>query len=400
MKSIFLFALLLWMCVLHVRAQSSHPSASQVQEVITLVEQHFYDSAWVASPQWKAAAHHLLSEAESITQPEDLAIRLNDLLETLRTSHTRYFSATDPKRFQLLGVFQALYEPERKDLFVYAGIGIDTRMVDGAMAVVSVFDGFPAAEAGLRFGDLILAVDGERFRPNVSFVGKAGQKVQLLIERAGKEVAFEVEVGELDGRTMFEEAARASVRIIEQDSQRIGYLHLWSYAGPQYQALLREELLWGRLSQCDALVLDLRDGWGGADLNYLNLFRPPIATTTYQGRDGAVGSYSGVWKKPVALLVNARSTSGKELFTYGFKKLGLGPVIGEQSAGAVMAGRLFLLSNGAILYLAVRDVAVDGMRLEGIGVAPDISVERSLETPASGDIQLERAVRELVRYRK
>ncbi|MCI5139218.1 MAG: hypothetical protein D3922_12565 [Candidatus Electrothrix sp. AR1] len=149
------------------------------------------------------------------------------------------------------------------------------------------------------------------------------------------------------------------------------------------------------MSKCDALVLDLRDGWGGADLNYLNLFRAPLAETSFRNRDGSTGTYNGVWGKPVALLVNERSTSGKELFTYGFKKLRLGPIIGTKTAGAVLAGRIFLLSIGDALYLAVRDVRIDGIRIEGKGVTPDIIVDRLPLHSLDKDSQLQRAIEEL-----
>ena len=154
------------------------------------------------------------------------------------------------------------------------------------------------------------------------------------------------------------------------------------------------------LAKCDALVLDLRDGWGGADLTYLNLFRPPIANTSFRGRDGSIGTYNGVWEKPVVLLVNERTTSGKELFTYGFKKLETGPVIGTQTAGAVVAGRIFLLSNGDVLYLAIRDVSIDGIRLEGKGVKPDVVVQWSSQNVINTDPQLHRSVEEVVKQIK
>ncbi|MEM9388637.1 MAG: S41 family peptidase [Pseudomonadota bacterium] len=141
----------------------------------------------------------------------------------------------------------------------------------------------------------------------------------------------------------------------------------------------------------------MRDGWGGAGLDYLNLFRDPIATTTSRTRDGTVDDYDGVWGKPVVPLVvvplvNERSTSGKEMFAYGFRKLSLGPVVGSRTAGAVVGGSPRLLPNGDLLYLAVVDVAIDGERLEGVGVHPDVVVERPIPYAAGADPQLEAAV--------
>lgn len=377
----------------HAEAQSNY--RSQLEEVVGLVEEHFYDAAAVSSTQWKEAVRQLLDHVDRTTGPDQFADKVNSLLVTLKTSHTHYYSKGDPKRYQLLGVFNALYEQDREDLFVYDGIGIDTLNVDGQVFIVSVFDGFPAHNAGLRYGDRIVSVDDGKFHPIGSFDGRTGKTVRIKVDRHGITTESKVQVVKLDGRTMFEEAAEASARSIEHQGKEVGYIHLWSYAGTLYHELLRQLLLWGQLSKCDALVLDLRDGWGGADLNYLNLFRDPIARTSFRGRDGSTGSYSGVWEKPVALLVNERSTSGKELFTYGFKKLGIGTIIGTQTAGAVVAGRVFLLSNDDVLYLAVRDVSVDGMRLEGNGVKPDILVDRSLLHSVEGDSQLQKAIEEV-----
>jgi carboxyl-terminal processing protease len=373
-------------------AQQHVDARQQLEEVVGLVEKHFLDVRAVSGEVWQRDVAQARERIHSITDPDQFASTVNGLLATLDTSHTYYFSKGDPRRFQLLGVFNSLYDQSRDDLFVYEGIGIDSRQIDGQTVILSVFDGFPAHRAGLRFGDRIISVDDRAFHPIRSFQGRAGNPVRVRIERQGEQAELMIEVVNLDGRTMFETAAISSIRSIDHVGKKIGYIHLWSYAGIKYQELLRQQILWGDLSQCDALVLDLRDGWGGADLNYLNLFRDPIAVTSFRGRDGVTGSYSGVWEKPVALIVNERSTSGKELFAYGFQKLGIGPVAGSQTAGAVVAGRIFLLSGGDVLYLAVRDITVDGVRLEGRGVKPDIVVDRLPRQAAGNDPQLEKAL--------
>lgn len=382
------------------QAQQTDKFRLQFEEAVELIETHFYDSIAVSNAQWKINLNRSRNKLDSISKKAQVADIINALLATLNTSHSYYFSKNNPKRYQLLGIFNSLYEQDRKDLFVYEGIGMDTREVDGQVMISSVFDGFPAHKAGLQYGDRILSVDEMDFQPIKSFKGMAGQTVLIKVDRRGVEKKIYVEVVKLDGRTMFEEAAEASARLIDHEDKKIGYIHLWSYAGTKYQDLLRSKILWGELSEADALVLDLRDGWGGADLNYLSLFREPIAVVSNRSREGLTGSYSGVWEKPVALLVNERTTSGKELFTYGFKKLQLGPVIGTTTAGAVVSGRIFLLPNGDVLYLAVRDVRVDGERLEGKGVAPDVKIERSLVNPPFGDPQLEKAVEEVTKRGK
>ena len=57
----------------------------------------------------------------------------------------------------------------------------------------------------------------------------------------------------------------------------------------------------------------------------------------------------------------------------------------------MLAGRPFVLSDGSLLYLAVADVLVDGERLEGVGVAPDIEVARDLPFSNGKDPQKDAA---------
>jgi carboxyl-terminal processing protease len=112
-------------------------------------------------------------------------------------------------------------------------------------------------------------------------------------------------------------------------------------------------------------------------------------------RDGIVRLTDRQWRKPVALLVNEGTTSGKEIFAYGFQKYRVGPVIGTRTAGAVLAGTGFPMPGGNLLYLAVADVLVDGARLEGTGVTPDVEVPFDFRYSRGDDPQLERALRVL-----
>ncbi|MDX1388497.1 MAG: S41 family peptidase, partial [Acidobacteriota bacterium] len=146
------------------------------------------------------------------------------------------------------------------------------------------------------------------------------------------------------------------------------------------------------IRDADALVLDIRDGWGGADPRYLNLFNHNVPTLTSFLRDGTELHYDPQWRKPVVLLVNGGTRSGNEIMAFGFKKFGIGPVVGSTTAGAVVGGKPFLLSDASLLYLAVRDALVDGIRLEGVGVAPDHPVPFDVRYAAGNDPQLEKAL--------
>lgn len=373
------------------QAITDFDTSQVLDEIAEHVERNFFDNNFDVAG-WKEKVAKARPKAIAAKSRDEFSNVINELLKALNTSHTKYFSKLDPRRYQLLGVFHQLYPADQKDLFIYEGVGIYTMQRDGKTYVSSVFDGLPAHKAGLKFGDQIHDVDGKPFHPILSFRGKAGTATKIQIRRGEKNVTLDVKAERLDGRTMFETALKESITVYATNGKQIGYIHAWSYAGAKYQEAIRSAILWGDLSQCDALILDVRDGWGGADLSYLNLFRKPILEIESRPRSGPPRNYTGVWGKPVALLTNGGSTSGKELFTFGFKKLKLGEVFGEKTAGAVVAGRCFLLSNKDVLYVAVHDLKVDGVRLEGRGVKPDFHIERSITEPAKIDPQLIKAI--------
>jgi carboxyl-terminal processing protease len=89
--------------------------------------------------------------------------------------------------------------------------------------------------------------------------------VQLRIKRSAdtEPVIVPVTPKLLDATTMFLDAMKASVEVVECDGVKVGYVHIWNYAGDIYQNQLDAELN-GRLKDVQALVLDLRDAAGAA----------------------------------------------------------------------------------------------------------------------------------------
>jgi carboxyl-terminal processing protease len=404
-KSAFLVVCTALCCVLAGtgQAQSDFQSFDWVWEN---VDDKFYDPGFNGI-DWAAMKSKYRARALSAGSREEHAAIVNQMLAELRTSHTRLYTPDTTEYFQLLGLFlppndwlakkTAAVLTDGKAL--YSGIGIYTTVVEGEHYVRGVFEGLPAHAAGILLGDRIVSVDGAPFHAIRSFAGKAGKPVAVVVERSRRQrQSISVVPALLDGTTMFVDAMNASVQVIEQDGRKIGYLHAWSYAGPRYEEILRNELLFGRLKEAHALVLDIRDGWGGADPSNLNLFTTRSLTWTAKERDGETTSFPSSWAKPVVLLTDGRSNSGKELLAYLFKRAKVGIIVGTRTGGAVVAGTILADDNANLLYLATADVTMDdGTRLEGKGVQPDIEVPFDIRHAQGRDPQKERAVREAAR---
>ncbi len=374
-------------------------------QVWELVRDRFYDPR-LNGLDWNEERALFRSRAASARSREEAAAAINAMLAKLNASHTHYYTADDPAYYQLADIFAGALEHRglgrifpRGDVS-YPGIGVftDTDSQDRTF-VTGVIDSAPAHAAGVLAGDEILSADDRPFRPVGSFRGKAGSPVSLQIRRTpgAAPIAIGVTPVDLHPNDMFLRGLKDSARVIVADKTRIGYVHVWSYASRRVQFALEELMAEGALKDADALVFDLRGGWGGAQPQYLDLFNPRAPTMQVKDRNGETSFVDVKWRKPVAMLINQGTRSGKEVLAYGFKEYGLGELVGVRTEGAVLAATAFLIGDDGLLLLAVEDVLVDGVRLEGVGVAPTIEVPFDWRYAAGGDPQLDRAVQVLAR---
>jgi carboxyl-terminal processing protease len=161
----------------------------------------------------------------------------------------------------------------------FAGIGIFTKSVDGDWFVTGVVDDGPAAAAGLRRGQHLISVDGQPFHPIQSFLGKVGREVSIEVQDStepSSRHSISVTPIEIEPQAFMQSAMEKSMRIIESSGKRIGYVRIWSYAGPQFQDRLIDAVTSG-----PAPSRPTRDyrfaGWlGRGGPEYLQLFNRQI----------------------------------------------------------------------------------------------------------------------------
>src|SRR6202790_4244606 len=169
--------------------------------------------------------------------------------------------------------------------------------------IMGVIEATPAQQAGLLAGDEIVFADGAPFQPVQSFRGKVGKEVVLGLRRVGAFMQISVTPVDIEPNKMFLDGLKASARIIRANGRSIGYVHVWCYAGPVYQRTLKHFLSHSPLNDADALIWDLRDGWGGAIPEYLDLFNTRAPTMQVTDRNGASEFKNGTGGNPVPMLL-------------------------------------------------------------------------------------------------
>lgn len=370
--------------------------APLLDEVATLVWQHVFD-AGVAD---RAVEAHAQAAAQLDDDPSEASVDLAvaGFLADLGVSHLGRYQSNQVAYYELLDIFSGAGFVQIVDRIfdrgvVYDGIGIRLGAdLDGLGApIIGVYDGGPADRAGLMAGERLLAVQGGPADPVLAFQGLSGQTVPLDIRGLdGRIRQVPVDVTTIRPNRLFRQSIAASARILpDAGGSRLGYLRIWSWAGRPMQAAVAEVLApGGALAGADGLVLDLRWGWGGARPDYADLFVGGAPQTETIDRDGARETITVRWQRPMVVLIGPETRSGKEIVAYGLQRSGV-PLVGTRSAGAVLAARPFLLSDNSLLTIPVLDVVVDGIRLEGTGLQPDIPVSPG---PPGEDPQLDMAV--------
>lgn len=355
-------------------------------EISRLVHEKFYDrkaaDAWFARNRGYSNA--IRERAVFITET-------NRRLSELKTSHTHYYTEEDPTYFGLANIFEnTLHTKPMKSHILWDSIGADIRS-DGY--VQAVFARSAAERGGILRGDRIVAANGQPFHVVRSFAGQHGRPVVLTVQRGSAEAPLRITVRPVlaEPKQEWLDAERFGATVHLKNGKRIGFIPLISGAGEAYQDLMGE-LITGPLADADALVIDLRNGFGGCNPSFVNLFNPAAPELTMTDRSRRRNTFRTSWRKPLYLIVNGGTRSGKEVVAYALQRSGRAKLVGEATAGAVAAGSCFALSDGSILYLAVADILVDGIRLEGRGAEPDVLVQDRLENASGHDIQKERAI--------
>lgn len=343
----------------------------------------------LADTAWKTGVQKNREAILNSKNLRDLHNSVNAALAELKSSHCNFVTVNDEMYHFLHALFADFNKKMSKGKadcvgFVTGGAPFDENQVR------YILNGGPAAKAGLQIGDKIIKVNGHPYVGYINFLDTSGKSNSLTIERKGETKSLTIKPEKDDLYSAYIKAMRRSVSVENIGGKKIGYVHVWSGGRRSFEAL--DEILEDKLGQTDGLIFDIRDGYGGNSLSDLDRFyRSPKAYPDFEtvDRNGKKSSSRYYYDKPIVAIINGGSRSGKELLSFSLKRTGRAKLVGTNTAGAVLAGSLFKIDDKTSLYLAVLDGTVDGVRLEGVGVAPDVVIDNTSHDQSGYEKQLQ-----------
>jgi carboxyl-terminal processing protease len=261
----------------------------------------------------------------------------------------------------------------------------DTR----GLRVLDVFERSPAASAGIRKGDLILAVNGRSIAGLSSAVatgrikGPAGTTVRLEVFTPGDD----------DPRTLRLERERIEVpvaggRVVEREGTRLGVVELQGFSEGAH-GLLRKQIDGVRERGAEGIVLDLRGNPGG------QLIEAVLVSSIFV-EDGEIVSVRGRSRPerteeaegdaidediPVVVLVDGGSASASEIVAGALRDRGRATLVGTNTFGKGLVQEVESLSNGGYLDLTVANYYLPGGKTIGrAGLKPDVRAKDDPDT--------------------
>src|SRR5437588_1712556 len=249
--------------------------------------------------------------------------------------------------------YSALREEQRGK---YYGVGMQVGPRNNKVIVIAPFVGTPAYRAGIRPGDIIIAVDGKPTdNMNTSDVAEllkgpkgTNVKITILREEVDKPMDFNITRDEIP---------RASVDLHFMIRPGIGYMHV---AG--FQETTEKEVgdALDEMGDLKGLILDLRQNPGGLLSEGVGVadkfLKKGAVIVSHHGRASAERIYkashgNGGKDYPLVVLVNRGTASAAEIVSGAIQDHDRGLIVGETTFGKGLVQTVYPLAENTGLAL-------------------------------------------------
>lgn len=366
-------------------ASAQELTADQKTEIERVISERVTKVAFVPGADFSTWPKVLEKHRPALNQAKtagDFANVINNALGEYKCSH---FSVITPEQV----------EAQRSG--TKTGIGIYPELKPEGIAINGVLPGSPAEKAGLKGGDLIVLVNGEKPTSLSALGGNLGDEFKLTIqEPSGKRREVKVT------RSVFTAIEPQSLRWTSPDTVVLRI--------PTFEQHYKSKVAQDHVTQAAKaknLIIDLRGNPGGYVFNMLNfagLLLPsdkPMGTMVNRYRaeqfvketskrpDDLIGF--AAWNpdkmrpakselKPfsgkIAVLIDGGTGSAAEILSAALRDISGAKVFGQRSIGMVLAAVMMELPHNFKIMVPIQDyITVNGTRLEGTGVIPDFLVK-------------------------
>jgi carboxyl-terminal processing protease len=280
----------------------------------------------------------------------------------------------------------------------YSGIGLTVGPARKGLIVTSVADG-PAAEVGIRKGDLITRIDGEPvgelpFESALALIkGQTGTVVGLTVKRPKKRrpLDFTVVRREIDVPPL-------SAQLITTKNGKLAYIRIFSFsAGAAAQI---EEATADLVEQgATGAVIDLRDNPGG-------LLSEAVDVASVFIEDGIVVRTDGLHEEeheyrvtgaatqpalPLVVLVNSGSASAAEIVAGALVDHDRAVLIGQRTFGKASVQTIApLMGGGALKLTTAKYLTPAGADITNLGLQPSVVAADDPTTHADEGLRIAR----------
>lgn len=329
-----------------------------------------------------------------------------------------------------LGMFGPSGSAPSRERVGYLGVYFDYEHEGPGLKIARVVKDSPAdrEESKLYVGDVILKIDGMEVGPDhaihralVDTIGdpvivefEAGEARRAAAGDADEEaqegddgdeaqpnelVIRPISYGQLNGLHYVEWVEQNRKYVEEQSNGRIAYTHISGMGTPQFWQFERD--LYAVAEGKDGLIVDVRNNGGGWTADWvmavLNVYRHAYTI----GRGGERGYPQGrlifySWPKPATMMCNEFSYSNAEIVSHAFKNLDRGPLVGNETFGAVISTGGYGLIDGTFIRMPFRGwyTLPEGKDMEVEGAKPTHPVKRGPTDEEAGTFpQLDVAIK-------
>jgi carboxyl-terminal processing protease len=316
------------------------------------------DEAWNAIVQNYVEPSRINTDNMSHTAIKGMMEALND----------PYSAFLDPQMYQL---FQSSLEGS------FQGIGAQVTLnKDKQPVILAPLDNSPAEKAGIKTGDIILAVDGKS-TAGLSLTevvlmrrGPAGTTVKLTVQHEGENNPVDIEIVR---------AQISSSTVSSEMKGDIGYIRIREFStntNDEFNAALQSILA----QKATGIIIDVRDNPGGIVPVVVDVashfIKDGVVLTLVDNKGNKtpvpVNPNGAFTDLPIVVLVNEYSASGSEVLTGALKDHNRATVAGVKTFGKGSYDINIPLKDGSDIYLTVgRWLRPNGQLIEGKGIEPD-----------------------------